>query len=485
MLLSQFFKNAPEIEIKQISCDSRMPMEDCIFFCAKGIKDDGHNFVKEAITNGAKVIVYDKPIDSSLPAIYIKVNDVLDALNQVANKFYNHPGKMMENFVVAGSFGRNSVAFFIQQIISNYCCCGYIGSYGINYQNTKLLSSEPTLTVLENQRHLLNMKDSGVGACVFEASFLGIELKKLDGVYPNALIYTNSSTFSREYLNMDENSADSIIRYINHFDNSLDLIFNLDDAMYKKVAPQIDREIITYSIQNPNANFYASDIHIDDDGSRFLLTSYQSTYEVETNLIGLLSVYNLLSAIAALVTRGYPLNEVVAACKHLVPPEGTMQRIHLGQKYNVIVDSANNYGSILNVLKFARSVVDANHKIVCLFGLTAFSSHDKRHELGKLVDEYADTIILTEHDPYELSVFTISNEIEEGITHTPCVIIENREDAIASAIELLNDDDMLLVLGMGNANYIYRSLGKESYPKDAVIVEKYIKKRMEEENETL
>lgn len=483
MLLSQFFKNAPDIEIKQLSCDSRMPMEDCIFFCVKGIKDDGHSFVKEAINNGAKVIVYEKAIDTSAPCIYIRVNNVLDALNQIAAKFYNYPGKKMENFVVSGSYGRNSVAYIIKQIIDNYRPCGYIGSYGVNYLNTKLLSSEPTLTILENQRHLLMMKESGVEAVVFEATALGLDLKKLDAIYPDAFVYTNTSIFTPDYQKLDQEFANTYIRYLNHFVEPVDVIFNMDDEIYLKVKDALKHNVVTYSLKNEDANFYARDINIMADGTTFILKCYQSTYQVNTNLIGMQNVYNILAAIAALVTRGYPVNEVVALCKNQIPPEGIMDKIDMGQNYHVIVDSCTSYETMSNVLKYARSVVDIKHKIVVLYGMNAYSSKEKRTNFGKLLDMYADIIILTEDDAYEKSVFSISSDIEDGIVDKQAIVIESREDAIYFALELLNQGDMLLCLGKGSEKYMYRSLGKEVYLGDVEITKKYIKKRMEEKDE--
>ena len=84
MFLDELFKDTPHIEIEQLSIDSRVPMKNCIFFCIAGIKYNGHDYIKEAIKNGANVIVYSQDIDISDNAIFIKVNDTADCLNKVA-----------------------------------------------------------------------------------------------------------------------------------------------------------------------------------------------------------------------------------------------------------------------------------------------------------------------------------------------------------------------------------------------------------------
>ena len=76
MLASELIKNAPDIEIEQLSTDSRMPMKNAMFFCIKGVRYDGHDYVKEAIINGAVLIVYEDEIDTDLNAVFVKVNNV-------------------------------------------------------------------------------------------------------------------------------------------------------------------------------------------------------------------------------------------------------------------------------------------------------------------------------------------------------------------------------------------------------------------------
>ena len=105
MLLNELIKNAPEIEISQLSCDSRLPMKDSIFFCLKGVKYNGHEYVEEAVNNGARVIIYSEDIDTSLNAIYIRVADVNDILAKISNIFYDNPSSKLETYLTAGSYG--------------------------------------------------------------------------------------------------------------------------------------------------------------------------------------------------------------------------------------------------------------------------------------------------------------------------------------------------------------------------------------------
>ena len=133
MLLSSLFKGAPDLEIDQLSIDSRISMKNAVFFCLDGIKFDGHDYIEEAIENGAKAIVYSKPQEKKFKAIYIRVNNVNNALIKAANIFYNNPNNGINKYIVSGNYGRSSVASFINYYLNKISSCGYIGILGIKY----------------------------------------------------------------------------------------------------------------------------------------------------------------------------------------------------------------------------------------------------------------------------------------------------------------------------------------------------------------
>ncbi|MBQ3994170.1 MAG: hypothetical protein II638_04900, partial [Erysipelotrichaceae bacterium] len=190
MLLSQIFKGAPDIEIEQLSIDSRHSMKNAIFFCLDGIKYDGHDYIEEAISNGAKVIVYSKEQKEKFKAIYIKVSNVNSILTKAATLFYNDPNAGIDKYVIIGNYGRSSVASFINDYLNSVSSCGYIGILGIRYNGLELNSSFATLNILDNLKMLDTMKKSNVKACTFEADAASLNLQKLDSIKPEVVIYT-------------------------------------------------------------------------------------------------------------------------------------------------------------------------------------------------------------------------------------------------------------------------------------------------------
>ncbi|MBQ6368357.1 MAG: hypothetical protein IJJ30_07475 [Erysipelotrichaceae bacterium] len=475
MKLNSFFKNAPDIEIQQLSCDSRMPMIDAIFFCIRGVRYNGHDFVKEAIKNGAKVIIYSEDIDTSYPVIFIRVNDTLDTLNHIAAAFYKNPSKEMENIIIGGNDYRSLTAFTIKKIIDSFDRpCGYIGSMGIYYKDIERLSKAPTLTIIENQRILSAMKNAGVLSCCYEMNLSGIELKKLAGVVPESFIYVGTDTDDWEFTDSETDYCLNYQNYINSLPETCDVILNGDDPAIR--TGNITHDCMTFGFGAGN-DYQARDVKIYPDHTTFLLRYGEEEFEVTTHLLGRNCVYPILAIIACLTQRGYPLDFVLKNLNGFTFPQGYLQNISLGQSFRVIVDQAKNSGALRDLLEYAKETTDSYHRIIAVYGFNQKSEKSFRQKAIQLLNKYCDMLVLTENDsgdrdPNELNKMFLSND------SIPHVLIEKREEAIFSALMLANSADCVLLLGKGNEKYINRSLGNESYAGDSDLAKKYLQQLM-------
>ena len=183
MKLTELFENVPDIEVKSLMADSRKKRPDSIFFCMKGMMFDGHQFVDQAIQNGAKVIVYSNPLDHMQPDVtYIRVKDVVSAFNKVADAFYGHPSRKLLMFGVTGTNGKSSIACIIRDIMNHFEPTGYIGTISIQYGNVKLPPLLTTPDIDDLHGILGDMVDAGMKSCALEASSIGIEQGRVDSI---------------------------------------------------------------------------------------------------------------------------------------------------------------------------------------------------------------------------------------------------------------------------------------------------------------
>lgn len=482
MYLDDFIKSAPHIVINQLSCDSRVPMKDCIFFCIKGIKYNGHDYVKEAISNGANVIVYSDEIDFNQNAIFIRVNNVDDVLKSISNKFYDYPASKLDTYVISGTNGRSSVSMIINQLLSSIKKCSSIGVFGINYGDNNLLSNQPTLTLLDNQKTLRKFVDEGVEVTTFEASSLSLSFKKLDAVKPNAFIYTSTSLDDQEYNELGNNYFEYLVRYLYTLEDNSFIVLNSDDISYDYLKKASGANCVSYGFKE-DADYYICNEQINNDSSSFVLRHAGQSFVVKTKLVGLVNIYNLVGALAALNETGYNLQMLIDFANNLEYIDGIMNRLKYDD-FNIYVDCAHSPDSYRLVLEYGNSITKNANRLISIISINTTDNDHRLKELLKAVEKYSDLIILTEDDTYEDDIVETMEHATKYISNCKYLLIEDREEAIEEAIELLNKDDTLMILGKGNENFLYKGLVKKDYIGDKPLAYKYLNKRLKEEKNT-
>ena len=478
MLLSKLFKGAPDLEIDQLSIDSRHSMKNAIFFCLDGIKYDGHDYIDEAIKNGAKVIVYSKDIQDKQKAIYIKVPNVSATLTKAANIFYNYPNEGIEKYVVLGNYGRSSVTSFINEYINSVSSCGYIGILGIRYNGLELNSSFTTLNILDNLKMLDTMKKNGVKACTFEADAASLNLRKLDSISPEYVIYTCTNRNSSEFQANDYYTYTR--RYLYTLENDTKLILNTDDESFEELYDTMD-SYISYGTKE-NADYRIIDVQISSSGVSYKLIHGIIAYNVSSKVQGMVNVYNLTAAIVALLSQGYDPESVITFMRNVSYVEGVMEKVD--RSYNVIVDCAYDTNSIEEIFKYADFIKHRNRAI----GVISINYSDGDKRLARIMDlcnRYLDVAILTENESLEASVMEILERCNRYEYNGRILYMPQRSSAIENAIEIMNTNDIVLIIGKGNERFLSMGLGKEFYYGDRYYAAKFIEKRRREENETV
>lgn len=478
MLLSKLFAGAPDIEIEQLSIDSRTSMKNAIFFCLDGIKFDGHDYIEEAISNGAKVIVYSKPQETKYNAIYIKVSNVNNALVKVANIFYMNPNEGITKYIVSGNYGRCSVASFINHYINKVSNCGYIGILGIKYNGLELNSNYDTLNILDNLKLLDTMKKNDVKAVTFEANAISLNLQKLDSIRPDCFIYTCANRNSSEFQSIDYYNC--IRRYLYTLENTTKVVLNVDDDSFAEFQDCVDN-YVTYGTSTV-ADYQIRDISVSVKGINYKIIYEDQPYVVKSALQGRVNVYNLTAAIVALHQTGYDLSDIVEKIGDVGYVDGVMEKVD--DEYNIIVDDAYDTNSIEAICEYAAAVKQKNKAI----GVISINQTDTDKRLEKIIsilEKYLDVIILTENESLESEVMEILSRCNKYIKSKRVICIPLRSSAIENAVEIMNKNDTLIIVGKGNERFLSMGLGKEFYYGDKHYTRKFIDKRRSEENETV
>ncbi|MBR2759700.1 MAG: UDP-N-acetylmuramoyl-L-alanyl-D-glutamate--2,6-diaminopimelate ligase [Solobacterium sp.] len=476
MKLNELFDQVGDIEIRSLMADSRKKRPDSIFFCERGMMNDGHRFVDQAIENGAKVIVHSEPLPSTNPDItYIKVKDVNKVYNKVADAFYGYPSHKLIMFGVTGTNGKSTIACVIRDVLNSYHPCGYIGTIAIEYGNVKLPPLLTTPDIDDLHGILRDMVSAGIEACALEASSIGIEQGRVDSIDFDAAIFTNLTHDHLDYHGTMENYFQAKKKLFDRLKEDAVAITNADDPYGMKIVADCPCKVVTYGIEK-KADYQITRYQLKKDRTIFTLRCNDMEYELETNLVAKFNLYNLLAAIAALNQKGISITQMLPKLKNIRQVEGRVQRIDQGQPFNVIVDFAHTPDGIEKLCQYASAITPKGNRIIAITGSAGKRDTAKRPIFGEILDHYADMIILTEDDPRDEKPEDIAREIAAGIHSTEYIMIEDRYDAIRQAVEIASAGDTIVIMGKGDERFIYREYGREPYEGDDAIAREVIQK---------
>jgi UDP-N-acetylmuramoyl-L-alanyl-D-glutamate--2,6-diaminopimelate ligase len=476
MKLSELFDDVPDIEIRSLMADSRKKRPDSIFFAVRGMMYDGHKFIEQAIANGARVIVHSEPVANMHDDItYIQVKDVTAAFNKVADAFYGHPSHHLTMYGITGTNGKSSIATILRDLLNHFEPTGHIGTIAIEYGNVKLPPLLTTPDIDDLHGILKDMVDAGMKACTLEASSVGIEQGRVDAIDFDVCGFTNLTSEHLDYHGTMPNYFNAKKRLFDQMKPEGAVVTNADDPYGMKITADAPCKVVTYGIDHP-ADYQVVKYQLLKDATMITLEHEGRQYQIRSNLVARFNIYNLVCAIAMLNQKGIAIEDMVPYMSGLNQVEGRMERINDGQPFNMVVDFAHTPDSIEKVCQYAAAITPKDKRIIAVTGSSGQRDTAKRPEIGRILDQYCDMIILTEEDPRNEKIRDICEEIASGIENTDFIIIEDRYDAIRESVELTDPNDTILILGKGDEKYIFTEFGREPYEGDDVIAHEVLSK---------
>lgn len=475
-LLSELFDIDNNTKVYSIHSDSRYVRNNSVFFCVEGLSVDGHRYVEDAIFQGAKCIVYSKPLHQYHPNIvYIQVDDTLDELNRVSNIFYDYPSKKLKVIGVTGTTGKTVVASMIQTVLSSYCKTGYIGTISVEYDGIKENTVYTTPETLFVQQKLAKMVSKKVKLVTMEASSHGLALKRIDGVDFDICIMTNITQEHLDFHGTVERYIASKRKLFEKLDSNAFVVLNHDDENYLTIKYATKGRIINYGIDT-DSDVMANNIELHLDHTVFDLTFRNNTYHVDVPTIAIFNVYNVLALVGTFVAIGFDDTNIIEKIQSLEPVEGRMEVLKNTLDFTVIVDYCQSLANHENIFKFINETKRQGGKVIAVLGAPCKKDKQRRKKLGEVCDRYADHVILTEVDERGENIEDIAQEIAQSIQNASYVIISNREVAIEQAISMACKNDVVLLLGKGHEQFISLEVGQKEYPGDKQVALNAIEK---------
>ena len=458
-----------DIDILGVECNSDNVKEGYMFIAIKGSTVDGHDYISNAIENGARVILIEEGCDLKKIKLQENVTIIMApntrvALAYVASNFYGNPTKKLRLIGITGTKGKTTTSFIIKEILEKANKnVGLIGTIGTYINSKKIADNDRTTPEsLELQRTFAKMVEENVEYVIMEVSSQSLKLHRVDNCRFDIVAFTNFSKdhiSEKEHANMQE-----------YFESKLQLFkmckigYTNADDLYGAKIPEIfpESEILTYGIDN-YANIMARDITVSNTYADFRVKLTDRNERVKIGIPGRYSVYNALLAICIAKKLGIDAEKIKEGLLNIKVP-GRSEMIDNKKEIPIMIDYAHSPKSLESILETVKKYTPG--RVICVFGCGGDRDKDKRQLMGEIAGKIANYTIITSDNPRSEKPETIIKEIEKGIKNKTkeYKIIVDRKEAIKEAINMANKRDIIVLAGKGHETY--QEINGKKYPFD-------------------
>ena len=462
-------------EIDAICSDSRKASHGCVFVAVKGFAVDGHEYISRAIGMGARAVVYEdqeamefQTASMNLEGIaLVKVKSSRHALAVMAATFYDNPSEKLTLVGITGTNGKTTTVTLLYNMFMRMGYnCGLLSTIA-NYVGTKCTPAINTTSDPLTINSLMNeMVMAGCEYCFMEVSSIGVEQDRVAGLKFKAGIFSN---LTHDHLDYHKTFAE-YLRCKKLFFDTLPAdayaITNIDDRNGMVMLQNTKAKTVTYSCRSV-ADHTCRVMEQSFDG---MLIKMDGT-EAWSRLIGMHNAYNLLAIYTTAVTLGADPEEVLTAMSTLAPAPGRLENMKGPRDISVIIDYAHTPDALENVLKTVREIAP-ERQLICLFGCGGDRDRSKRPEMGKIAQKYADRIIVTSDNSRSEKTTDIMADIKEGMDlsgRAKSLFIEDREQAIRTAVMIATEGATILLAGKGHETYQITGTEKKHFDEREIV----------------
>jgi len=451
-----------------IKTDSRKIQNGDTFIAIKNVNRDGHDYINEAIKNGASKIICEH---GNYEVETIIVEDTKKYYEEYLYKNYYPIIKDMKLIGITGTNGKTTTCYLIYNMLNDLGVnCAYIGTIGFYYKNVKRELNNTTPDIDTVYKLLLEAHEAGCEYATMEVSSHALALNRIYGLEFDAVAFTN---LTQDHLDFHKN----IDEYMKAKQKLFTLtrkckvaVVNGDDPNYQNFINKENNNII---ISSKKGDVLISDIEFTNLGTDFSFSYQNHLYRTHINMVGRYNIYNYLTALLILTNLGFGIDELLNLNEKLTAPLGRMQMIKY-KNNSIFVDYAHTPDAVENVLKTSNEFKKG--KIITIIGCGGDRDRTKRPIMGHIAELNSDYVIYTNDNPRTEDEKQIMNDILEGTTKNNHEVIHDRKEAIKKGIDLLNEYDTLLILGKGHEDYQIIGNTKHHFS-DQETVNNYIKEK--------
>jgi UDP-N-acetylmuramyl-tripeptide synthetase len=442
-----------EVAVGKIEFDSRKIEKNDIFVAIRGSVSDGHEYIQKAIELGAVTIVCDTfPVNFEKEITYIQVKDTNKALAFMSANYFGNPSEKLKLVGITGTNGKTTIASLLYQLFKKAGFkVGLISTVKILVDDIEYKATHTTPDSITINHYLAEMRDAGVEYCFMEVSSHGIHQKRTEALHFVGGVFTNLSHDHLDYHPTFAEYRDVKKSFFDNLPKNAFVLTNVDDKNGAVMLQNTVANKRTYALKS-YADYKAQILENQLSG---LLLKIEGN-EVWVKLIGTFNAYNVLAIYGTAVELGMDSLETLRLLSELESVSGRFQYIVSTTNITAIVDYAHTPDALENVLKTTNDIRTKNEQLITVVGCGGNRDKTKRPIMASIASELSDKVVLTSDNPRNEDPDTIIQEMEVGVAaenYKKVLAITDRRQAIKTACQLAQPNDIILIAGKGHETY--------------------------------
>lgn len=446
-------KGTTDVSVGKIEFDSRKIVSDDVFVAIKGTVSNGHDFIEKAISLGAVAVVCEVVPETTHDGItYVQVEDTSLALAYMSANYYRDPSAKLKLVGVTGTNGKTTIASLLYQMFKKAGYkVGLLSTVKIMVDNKEYKATHTTPDSLTINHYMNEMVEEGCDYCFMEVSSHGIHQKRTEGLHFTGGVFTNLSHDHLDYHPTFAEYRDVKKSFFDNLPKTAFALTNSDDKNGPVMLQNTKAKKRTYALKT-YADYRAQ--ILENQLSGLLLKVNEQ--EVWVRLIGSFNAYNLLAIYGVAIELGIESQEALRLLSELESVSGRFQYIVSAGNITAIVDYAHTPDALENVLKTIEDIRTKNELLITVVGCGGDRDTTKRPIMANIAATMSDKAIFTSDNPRSEKPEAIIEDMEKGVepqNYKKTVSIVDRKQAIKTACQLAQPNDIILIAGKGHETY--------------------------------
>jgi UDP-N-acetylmuramoyl-L-alanyl-D-glutamate--2,6-diaminopimelate ligase len=334
---------------------------------------------------------------------------------------------------------------------------GHIGTLGAGmstdagFKSTGFTTPDP----IQVQRLLSECLEYEAKAVVMEVSSHGLDQGRVAAIRFEAALFTNLSQDHLDYHADMESYLQAKLRLFRQVGLKRAIV-NLDEQVSGRVLDELEPGVkaFVYSLTRQDADLYFASIKPAAAAYLVEIAGTWGSLQLRLPVVGRYNLSNVLAVTATLLARGFALAEIAPLLERLPSVPGRMQIIKGDTKElpAAVVDYAHTPDAVSSALSALREQTSGN--LIVVLGCGGDRDRAKRPLMAQKAVDQSDIQIFTSDNPRGEDPKNILKEMQAGVSAAKTVrVIEDRAEAIETAINLATPDDLVAVLGKGHERF--------------------------------